>query len=121
MLDSVQWLRIYSLPFGKRYSDSQEESRTVLHKYNEVISAIFAGNTLHCCISSWSDNPDANDLPKQDSSFQFWRTMDEDPNEESKAILHPYDGKIDVITQLPRELILSKLPAALLKQLANEY
>ncbi|MGE0426114.1 MAG: hypothetical protein AB7O88_27895 [Reyranellaceae bacterium] len=60
-LFTERWLRIYSLPEGKRYATSDQEVATILRRHNDVAEAVL-GDGMACAVIIAGDGDDPPSL-----------------------------------------------------------
>ncbi|WP_433512870.1 DUF3885 domain-containing protein [Nonomuraea sp. CA-143628] len=89
------WVRFHSLPNSKRYAETEAEYRTVLHRYNAVLTEMFAGQEVYVTTVTYVMDEGVTDLVPFDAhalnpGSRPWTRIreDEDPGPGSTTHVH---------------------------------
>lgn len=66
-----RWVRIHSLPKGKRYASDEEETRTLIRRHNEVADAVLGEGSECLLFVPYFDSPSAYDQDTWARPFDF--------------------------------------------------
>ena len=95
---SDRWLRIHGLPDLKRYPDTPEEYTVILHRHNEVLSALLTTGTPAILITTgWScaESPSpVQDEALQHSDARHWMTVPMDSDDPQSILWHLYAREV---------------------------
>jgi len=65
-----RWVRFYSLPYSKRYPDSDAEYGIALHRYNTILNELFRGQDVRVITTNWSCEPEPPGLAGRHPCWQ---------------------------------------------------
>ncbi|MEV6154266.1 hypothetical protein AB0L53_28340 [Nonomuraea sp. NPDC052129] len=65
--DADCWVRFHSLPGSKRYAETEAEYRTILHRYNTVLTEMFAGQEVYVTTVTYVTDEGFTDLTPFDA------------------------------------------------------
>ena len=85
-------VRFHSLPESQRYPEDESEYAVVLHRYNTVLDALFAGGDVYVITPVWST--EARTLPfRQEDGY--WRSLlvEDDPNPDFRTYCHLFAAR----------------------------
>ena len=91
-----KWLRMHSLPGGKRYPENDKEYSSLILRHQTILNEIKISNTMTVILANWTNEhdganvrwPEGYDMPK---NLQYWQTIDEsleEDDEEFKSYCH---------------------------------
>jgi hypothetical protein len=92
------WVRFHSLPNSKRYPETEAEYRTVLHRYNTVLTEMFAGQEVYITTVTYVmdegfTDPAAFDAHALNPGSRPWTRVREDDDSDPVCTMHVHIGR----------------------------
>ncbi|WP_435875570.1 DUF3885 domain-containing protein [Nonomuraea fuscirosea] len=97
--DPDRWVRFHSLPNSQRYAHTEAEYRTVLHRYNTVLTELFADQEVYVTTVTYvMDEGFTNLAPDVDAhalnpGSRPWTRVREDDDSDPACTLHVHIGR----------------------------
>ncbi|MEU8364523.1 hypothetical protein AB0C27_51740 [Nonomuraea sp. NPDC048882] len=96
--DPDRWVRFHSLPNSKRYAHSEAEYRTALHRYDTVLTELFAGQEMYVTTITYVMDEGFTDLAPFDAhalnpGSRPWTRVREDDDSDPGCTLHIHVGR----------------------------
>jgi hypothetical protein len=94
-----RWLRIHTLPYSKRYPETEAEYSEILHRHNKVLDLeVGRGNRFYLVVPGGDEMIDPvspADIDVEGLSLEFWRTTKKEVDEAETFYEHYFFRESD--------------------------